>query len=303
LEVVKDLGRRDALVREQLVLARRLVAAPFEFDVADRAVPSLARSGVADPSFREDRMLDSMVVQIEGEALRWARVAAGYTGESVVAYVQRVLVERGRADAVHMHGLLLNGDDSREAAPAPPEHASSAVSELDRRAFDRTLKSIYAGEAGKLGDEAAIIQRVLAGLDLALSHPQLGSDSTAAMTGTLSADVCPGEPDRSPESAAEVRRPDTHSQRRHGLRPVALIAAEYLREYGLTSVSTKDTAVLLAIAACAGIAGEAQSSDKLTMMAIDRSNRGYLVKGYIRKGRRIRCFWLPEAAPPHEPIV
>jgi hypothetical protein len=42
-------------------------------------------------------------VRLTDEAIKWARIASGYTGESMAEYVSRTLVERGRADAERLH--------------------------------------------------------------------------------------------------------------------------------------------------------------------------------------------------------
>lgn len=39
------------------------------------------------------------MVRISGETLRWLRIASGFTGESVAAYLDRVALERAKADA------------------------------------------------------------------------------------------------------------------------------------------------------------------------------------------------------------
>jgi hypothetical protein len=42
-------------------------------------------------------------VRLTDEAIRWARIASGYTGESMVEYVSRIVAERGRQDADRLH--------------------------------------------------------------------------------------------------------------------------------------------------------------------------------------------------------
>ena len=42
-------------------------------------------------------------VRLTDEAIRWARIASGYTGESMAEYVSRVIVERGQQDAERLH--------------------------------------------------------------------------------------------------------------------------------------------------------------------------------------------------------
>jgi len=42
-------------------------------------------------------------VRLTEEAMRWARIASGYTGESMAEYVSRIVLERGRGDAERLH--------------------------------------------------------------------------------------------------------------------------------------------------------------------------------------------------------
>ena len=42
-------------------------------------------------------------VRLTEEAMRWARIASGYTGESMAEYVSRIVLERGKADAERLH--------------------------------------------------------------------------------------------------------------------------------------------------------------------------------------------------------
>ena len=42
-------------------------------------------------------------VRLTEEAIRWARIASGYTGESMAEYVSRVVEERGKEDADRLH--------------------------------------------------------------------------------------------------------------------------------------------------------------------------------------------------------
>jgi hypothetical protein len=43
-------------------------------------------------------------VRLSDEAVRWARIASGYTGESMAEYVSRVVAEVARKDADRLHG-------------------------------------------------------------------------------------------------------------------------------------------------------------------------------------------------------
>jgi hypothetical protein len=61
-------------------------------------------------------------VRLTDEAIRWARIASGYTGESMAQYVSRITVERGKQDADEWHEKLSGGQPpsgpgSRPATP------------------------------------------------------------------------------------------------------------------------------------------------------------------------------------------
>ncbi len=42
-------------------------------------------------------------VRLTEEAMRWARIASGYTGESMAEYVSRIVEERSKEDADRLH--------------------------------------------------------------------------------------------------------------------------------------------------------------------------------------------------------
>jgi hypothetical protein len=42
-------------------------------------------------------------VRLTDEAIRWARIASGYTGESMAEYVSRIVEEHARDDAERLH--------------------------------------------------------------------------------------------------------------------------------------------------------------------------------------------------------
>lgn len=42
-------------------------------------------------------------VRLTDEAIKWARIASGYTGESMTEYVSRVVAEYGKKDAERLH--------------------------------------------------------------------------------------------------------------------------------------------------------------------------------------------------------
>lgn len=46
-------------------------------------------------------------VRLTDEAIQWARIASGYTGESMAEYVSRIVAERGKQDAERLHDEVL----------------------------------------------------------------------------------------------------------------------------------------------------------------------------------------------------
>jgi hypothetical protein len=42
-------------------------------------------------------------VRLTEGAIKWARIASGYTGESMAEYVSRIVEERGKDDADRLH--------------------------------------------------------------------------------------------------------------------------------------------------------------------------------------------------------
>lgn len=42
-------------------------------------------------------------VRLTEEAVRWARIASGYTGESMTEYVSRLVAEHAKRDAERLH--------------------------------------------------------------------------------------------------------------------------------------------------------------------------------------------------------
>lgn len=42
-------------------------------------------------------------VRLSDDAIKWARIASGYTGESMTEYVSRIVAEQGKADADRLH--------------------------------------------------------------------------------------------------------------------------------------------------------------------------------------------------------
>lgn len=74
-------------------------------------------------------------------------------------------------------------------------------------------------------------------------------------------------------------------------------AADILRETDNPSISAHDTGLVHMVAERIGIESDSYRTSKPVIAAIDRTNRGELLRGYCIEGRLTRRFWLPERAP------
>ena len=68
----------------------------------------------------DDMAKKTMPVRLSETAIRWARIASGYTGESMAEYVSRVVEERGKVDADRLHAEAM-GKATIEPGPEPPK--------------------------------------------------------------------------------------------------------------------------------------------------------------------------------------
>ena len=59
-------------------------------------------------------------VRMSDEAVKWARIASGYTGESMAEYVSRIVAERGKLDADRLHAEMIAGPAKSERKPKQP---------------------------------------------------------------------------------------------------------------------------------------------------------------------------------------
>jgi len=73
-----------------------------------------------NPTLARKKIEKTTPIRVTDEAIRWARIASGYTGESVAEYASRVITERGHQDAERLHAELSHGPDSIPPRPAPP---------------------------------------------------------------------------------------------------------------------------------------------------------------------------------------
>jgi hypothetical protein len=71
-------------------------------------------SGGAATMARPKKQAKTSPVRLTEEALKWARIASGYTGESMSEYVSRITIERGKQDADRLHAEV-SGEGKRKA--------------------------------------------------------------------------------------------------------------------------------------------------------------------------------------------
>jgi hypothetical protein len=64
-------------------------------------------------SAKDDVAQKTTPVRLSGEAIRWARIASGYTGESMAEYVSRIVEERAREDAKRLHAEVIDESDPK----------------------------------------------------------------------------------------------------------------------------------------------------------------------------------------------
>jgi hypothetical protein len=67
------------------------------------------------PMADESKKPKTTPVRLTDEAIRWSRIASGYTGESMSEYVSRVVTEKAREDADRLHA-----EATRPPAKRPP---------------------------------------------------------------------------------------------------------------------------------------------------------------------------------------
>jgi len=70
---------------------------------------------------------DSHPVRVTKEAVHLVKIAAGYTGETVSAYLSRIAVDRARVDIDELHAKL------KAAAPPDQPAADDAPARPSRR--------------------------------------------------------------------------------------------------------------------------------------------------------------------------
>lgn len=52
-------------------------------------------------------------VRLSEDAIKWARIASGYTGESLTEYVSRIVTETAQRDARRLHAEIVEPDPDK----------------------------------------------------------------------------------------------------------------------------------------------------------------------------------------------
>jgi hypothetical protein len=69
---------------------------------------------LAERAMPEPKGQKTTPVRLTDEAIKWARIASGYTGESMTEYVSRTIAERGKADAERLHAEATAASETTE---------------------------------------------------------------------------------------------------------------------------------------------------------------------------------------------
>lgn len=77
-------------------------------------------TAMAEMSLMAKKAQKTTPVRLTDEAIKWARIASGYTGESMSEYVSRTVVERGKEDAERLH-VEATGEKPAKAKPKRSE--------------------------------------------------------------------------------------------------------------------------------------------------------------------------------------
>ncbi len=64
-----------------------------------------------------DRKPKTTPVRLTDEAIKWARIASGFTGESMADYLSRIAVERGKADTDKFYSEVTKEKPEKPAKP------------------------------------------------------------------------------------------------------------------------------------------------------------------------------------------
>jgi hypothetical protein len=74
---------------------------------------TLERAMGTQVSEKDDVAQKTTPVRLSAEAIRWARIASGYTGESMAEYVSRIVEERAKEDAAKLHAEVAGEMESK----------------------------------------------------------------------------------------------------------------------------------------------------------------------------------------------
>src|SRR5262245_26200891 len=91
-------------------MTRKIVFATLPSDRMEQTKMSV---GLVEVGVMAGKAQKTTPVRLTEEAIKWARIASGYTGESMAEYVSRIIAERGKQDAERLHAELTSEPSKR----------------------------------------------------------------------------------------------------------------------------------------------------------------------------------------------
>lgn len=63
-------------------------------------------------------------VRLSADAIRWARIASGYLGESMAEYVSRIVEEKSKEDAARLHAEAMREEAAKKTTKSRTDRGS-----------------------------------------------------------------------------------------------------------------------------------------------------------------------------------
>jgi hypothetical protein len=76
------------------------------FEAVAEILDFIASECVDPGCIHETPQRKNVPVRLSDEAIKWARIASGYTGESMAEYVSRIVAEHAKVDADRLHAEI-----------------------------------------------------------------------------------------------------------------------------------------------------------------------------------------------------
>jgi hypothetical protein len=68
---------------------------------------------------KNEMSLKTTPVRLSADAIRWARIASGYLGESMAEYVSRIVEEKSKEDAARLHAEAMKETEEKSGPKRP----------------------------------------------------------------------------------------------------------------------------------------------------------------------------------------